>query len=79
MRNARALIVGLMVPLSACLNNPTIEEEIAEKCGVSVNDYERAEATLDKGHDGMSVRVGRCRLTRTAEGITDGTIVDDPR
>lgn len=70
------LVVGLMLPLSACLNNQTIDEEIAGKCGISVSEYQRAEASLDTGHDGMAIHAGHCCLTRTSKGVIEGTVVD---
>jgi len=76
MMKQRALVVSLALPLSACLNNPTIDEEIAGRCGISVSDYQRIEAGLDAGRDGMTVHAGHCSLTRTAKGITEGTVVD---
>ncbi|MGK6321356.1 hypothetical protein [Sphingomonas sp. DT-204] len=75
MRNLTVL-ASLTLPLTACLNNPTIDEEIAGRCGISVNEYQRIEANLDAGDDGISVHAGRCRLSRTAKGITEGTVVD---
>ena len=65
-----------MLPLSACLNNQTIDEEIAGKCGISVSEYHRAESSLDAGHNGMSIHAGRCRLTRTSKDVIEGTVID---
>jgi len=76
MRRSIRFVVGLMLPLSACLNNQTIEEEIAGKCGISVAEYQRAEASLDAGVDGRSINAGHCRLTRTSKGTTEGAIID---
>lgn len=70
---ARIFLLGLLGGLSAC--NPTIDEEIAGKCGISVSEYQKAEVALDAGRDGMSVHAGRCRLTRSAKGVTEGTII----
>jgi hypothetical protein len=67
-----ALLGLLGVFVSAC--NPTIDEEIAGKCGLSESEYQRAEAILDKGHDGMSIRAGRCRLTRKSKDVTEGSV-----
>jgi hypothetical protein len=77
MRRSIRLVVGLMLPLSACLNNQTIDEEIAGKCGISVAEYQRAEASLGADVDGKSINAGQCRLTRTSKGTTEGTIIDD--
>lgn len=76
MRISNLLAVGPLLTLGGCLYNPTIDQEIADMCGISVSDYQRAEATLDKGPAGMSLRAGRCRLTRTSAGVTEGTVVD---
>ena len=74
MKSFHALVTFLMLPLSACLNNPTIDEKIADKCGISVAEYQKADASLQ--HDGASLRAGRCRLTRRTKDVTDGSVVD---
>ena len=71
-----ALLIGLTLMLGGCLYNPTIDQEIADKCGISLNDYQRAEAALDEASEGMSLRSGRCRLTRTSDGETEGIVTD---
>ena len=75
MRSATVPIAVLTFSLSACLYNPTISEEIAEKCGLSVNEYERIEASLFAGQVGVAVRGGKCRLTRTGRDTIEGTII----
>jgi hypothetical protein len=77
MRRSVPLVVAIMLPLSACLNNQSIDDEIASKCGISVNVYKRAEASLDAGHDGMSLHAGRCRLTRTTEDVVTVTVINE--
>lgn len=67
-------VACLPVVLTGCFSNPTIEEEIADKCGVSVGDYQTAQVALDSGPLGASRKVGRCTLKQTSEGVTDGTI-----
>jgi hypothetical protein len=76
MKSLHALAAVLVLPLSACLNNPTIDEEIADKCGISVAEYQKADASLARSHDGASLQAGRCRLTRRTKDVTDGTVVD---
>jgi hypothetical protein len=75
MKIANTLLVGLVLALGGCLYNPTIDQEIADKCDISLSDFQHAEAALSKGHDGMSLHAGRCRLTRTSQGVTEGTVV----
>ena len=75
MRIAHALFVVPAVAVSGYLYNPSIDQEIADKCGISVSDEQRAEAALDKGRDGSSLRAGQCRLTRTSKGVIDGIVV----
>jgi hypothetical protein len=70
------LLFGLMFQLSGCLNNPTIDEEIAEKCDLSVDEYRSAQVKLDASQDGASMLVGHCRLTRTSKDVIEGTIVN---
>jgi hypothetical protein len=69
--------IGLTFLLSACLNNPTIDEEIAARCGISIGEYQSVEAKLDKSHDGASVVAGQCRLTRTTKNVIEGTVIDN--
>ena len=76
MKIANTLLIGLALALGGCLYNPTIDQEIADKCDISPSDYQRAEAALDRGRDGMALRAGRCRLTRTAKGETEVTMLD---
>lgn len=79
MRSPKPLIACLSLLLSACFDNPTIEEEIAGKCSISVSEYQKAEHDLAAGQNGMSVHVGRCSLTRTSNGVTEGTVIDGSR
>jgi len=65
-------LLGLLGGVSAC--NPSIQEEISSTCGISEAAYQQAEAALEKGHDGMSIRAGRCRLTRKSRGVTEGSV-----
>ena len=76
MKIVNVLLVGLVLALGGCLDNPTIDQEIADKCDISVSDYQRAEASLSKAHDGVSLHAGRCRFTRTSNGVIEGTVVD---
>jgi len=76
MKCFKSLTICMSLLLTACLNNPTIDEEIAGKCAISVAEYQRYEAVLDKSHEGMSLRAGRCRLTRTSKDAIEGTVVD---
>ena len=71
----KAPLVALVLALGGCLA-PTIDQEIADKCGISQSDYQRAETMLENGSDGMSLRLGRCRLTRRSIGTTEGVVVD---
>ena len=70
----RGLIACVALPLSACFYNPTIGEEIAGKCGVSVREYKRADRHLNAAQDGASIRAGRCRLTRKSKDVIEGTV-----
>ena len=79
MRSPKPLIPCLALLLSACFYNPTIEEEIAGKCSISVSEYQKAEDDLAAGQNGMSIHAGRCRLTRTSKGVTEGTVIDGSR
>lgn len=72
-----AIGIALLLPLSGCFNNESIDHEIAGKCGISESDYKRAEASLDEGLDGMSLDAGRCRLNRTTKGVIEVTILED--
>ena len=76
MQIARKPLIGIALTLGGCFYNPTIDQEIAGKCDISETDYQHAEATLDKGRDGMSLRAGKCRLTRASKGVVEGTVVD---
>lgn len=76
MKVANIQLVGLALASGGCLYNPTINQEIADKCGISVGDYQRAETALDKGQDGMSLRAGQCRLTRSSKGVIEGVVVN---
>ena len=74
MKAAHSLIIVFATALGGCIDNRTIDQEIADKCGLSEAEYQHAEAALDKGHDGLSIHVGRCRLTRSSKDVTDGVI-----
>ncbi len=76
MKIANTLLVGPVLVLGGCFYNPTIDQEVADKCYISVSAYEQADATLDKGHDGMSLRAGRCQFTRTSKGVFEVAVVD---
>jgi len=76
MKVAHIQLVGLALASGGCLYNPTINQEVADKCGISVGDYQRAETTLDKGQDGMSLRAGKCRFTRSSKGVIEGVVVN---
>ena len=71
---AKAIALCPALALAACFYNPTIDEEIADKCGVSVSDYQKAQATLDELPIGTSRHVGRCTLTHTKKGVTEGIV-----
>ncbi|MFC3440218.1 hypothetical protein ACFOKF_03225 [Sphingobium rhizovicinum] len=77
MKNFAILSVGPIFLLSACLNNPTIDEEIAGRCGISVGEYQNVESKLNRSRDGASVLAGHCRLTRTAKDVIEGTVIDN--
>lgn len=72
MRSVAASCVLLL--LSGYFNNPTIEQEIADKCGISVDAYKDAQAALDKRSTGASTRVGRCTLKRASNETTEGVV-----
>lgn len=77
MRNCTPLTISLMFLLSGCLNNPTIDEEVAERCGISVREYQSAEEKLNASRDGVSLLAGHCRLTRTTKDTIEGTVIEN--
>ena len=75
MKAANTPLVALVLTLGGCFAQ-TIDQEIADRCGISESDYKRAEVTLENGRDGMTLRAGRCRLTRKSKDTTEGVVVD---
>lgn len=79
MKNPAMLIVSFTLILGACLKNPTIDEEIAEKCSITVSEYQDAETKLNASHDGASIHAGHCRLTRISKDFIEGKVIDNVR
>jgi hypothetical protein len=71
------LKISLTFLLSGCLNNPTIEEDIAERCGITVSEYQSADEKLEASRDGASLLAGHCRLTRTSKDTIEGTVIEN--
>ncbi len=77
MKNPAMLILSFTLILSACLKNPTIDEEITEKCSITVSEYRDAETKLNASSDGASIHAGHCRLTRTSKDVIEGQVIDN--
>ncbi len=61
--------------LGAC--NETIDQEVAERCRLSADDWQKAQRVLDAGRDGMVIHAGRCKLTRKSKDEVEGVVAGD--
>jgi len=59
--------------LSGC--NETIDQEIAHRCHLSSDEWQKAQGVLDAGSDGMAIHAGICRLTRKSKDEIQGEVV----
>ena len=66
------VVTSLILLVGGCLNNPTIDQEIARKCGISVGEYRRIESELKTHRDTAPVHAGKCFLKRTNDGNIKG-------
>jgi hypothetical protein len=62
--------------LGGCFNNPTIDEELAQTCSVSVRQIQDAQASLERQSIGSVMNVGGCRLSLTSEKVISGSVIE---